>query len=1019
MGSPQRQASPKTPRVGHHRNRSLSPAERSQRGTSGIEGDDIDGERLTVTVDQTQDGRLGFSVRGGAEHGLHIFISKVEPHSAAAQAGLCVGDKLLEVNGISLENISMSSAVKVLTGHRRLRLVLQRVGWVPGVRYKNEKTTWVDLIHRRMVVDEGGAALSDSRSDAALCRTVHLQTSLSQPFLGLNIRGGTEYGLGIYVSKLDPGGLAEQGGIKMGDQILSANGVSFEDVTHSRAVEVLKSRSHVTLIIKEAGRYPAYQEMVAEYTWMDKRNSKMYHSSSQGSDSHSSASSMSSGTPLSSVAGLSQATLPLCLPFGSQMVDMSSFSEDQFSSDHADDAFHTEQMETSLRRGPTELLQDSAIRNAGGEDRKGGEENKEGRKTSLLMALSRPSPPIRRTQSHMTVSEDEQRKQKKKQRESRENGQSPPQRSRTLFGLRWKRNSSKSPSRSEPGHGTKNDGLSDLDMLTQVEEMAAKLLEEEDAAVVMEICRRYTEKQMDYSLDLYTYRVSYTYTREQELKTLVLPLLAILDRPEKLLLLREIRMLVVKDDLQQFNGMVAPLEEEAYDILKRRSRRSSPLRSPQAGHAPKRHLITPVPDQQGGFELQDAEDVDRRNRLLEELKRIQVTQQQGEMSEASRAFSPLLDIPVDSYSHSDSPKPSETSLVFPNWLLTENTSPAPDIGLVNSSEDQSHLENSRSKRWRLPFRNGHAETKANRQDNEEQDVFFTVVDTPHPRRPLLSQVFGPLKRSQSSTVPSAGSSGQKQKSKRGLARSGSEGSHHDDRIDQEYELKTVSISKTKQSLGISISGGVESRVQPMVRIEKIFPGGAASSNDILKVGSGGCYRVSVSMGGPWRTCLWVGGLSSREVSNGVMLDCHGVAQNGSGSSSVTSPALVLVETPNESVCGGTVVSTEMDGLVVTRQTSRRPGVAPPPPLPHHLQELCEDVQAAWDGLSQDSIRNLYSSIPRRLACWAGFELVSVDGVSLQGITHEDAVEIIRQAFSNKHVDPMELVVKVPKHSLLG
>ncbi|KAI4899678.1 hypothetical protein NFI96_027765 [Prochilodus magdalenae] len=42
---------------------------------------------------------------------------------------------------------------------------------------------------------------------------------------------------------------------------------------------------------------------------------------------------------------------------------------------------------------------------------------------------------------------------------------------------------------------------------------------------------------------------------------------------------------------------------------------------------------------------------------------------------------------------------------------------------------------------------------------------------------------------------------------------------------------------------------------------------------------------------------------------------------------------------------------------------------PPPPLPHHLQELCEDVQAAWDGLSQDSIRNLYSSIPRRLACW--------------------------------------------------
>ncbi|KAI4888137.1 hypothetical protein NFI96_024438 [Prochilodus magdalenae] len=48
--------------------------------------------------------------------------------------------------------------------------------------------------------------------------------------------------------------------------------------------------------------------------------------------------------------------------------------------------------------------------------------------------------------------------------------------------------------------------------------------------------------------------------------------------------------------------------------------------------------------------------------------------------------------------------------------------------------------------------------------------------------------------------------------------------------------------------------------------------------------------------------------------SGVVPDCHGVTQNGSGSSSVTSPALVLVETPNESVCGGTVVSTKMTGI---------------------------------------------------------------------------------------------------------
>lgn len=50
--------------------------------------------------------------------------------------------------------------------------------------------------------------------------------------------------------RLDPGGLAEQNGIKMGDQILAANGVSFEDISHSSAVQLLKSHTHVMLTIK-------------------------------------------------------------------------------------------------------------------------------------------------------------------------------------------------------------------------------------------------------------------------------------------------------------------------------------------------------------------------------------------------------------------------------------------------------------------------------------------------------------------------------------------------------------------------------------------------------------------------------------------------------------------------------------------------------------------------------------------------------------------------------------------------
>lgn len=50
-----------------------------------------------------------------------------------------------------------------------------------------------------------------------------------------------------------------------------------------------------------------------------------------------------------------------------------------------------------------------------------------------------------------------------------------------------------------------------------------------------------------------------------------------------------------------------------------------------------------------------------------------------------------------------------------------------------------------------------------------------------------------------------------------------------------------------------------------------------------------------------------------------------------------------------------------------------------------------------------------------LCVQAGFELVSIDGESLQGVTHQHAVDAIRKAFSNKAKEPMEFLVKIPKN----
>lgn len=61
------------------------------------------------------------------------------------KSGLEVGDKILEVNNISLKGIASSTAVKVLTGSSRLKLVVQRTRKIPEWRLSREKTSWYEI----------------------------------------------------------------------------------------------------------------------------------------------------------------------------------------------------------------------------------------------------------------------------------------------------------------------------------------------------------------------------------------------------------------------------------------------------------------------------------------------------------------------------------------------------------------------------------------------------------------------------------------------------------------------------------------------------------------------------------------------------------------------------------------------------------------------------------------------------------------------------------------------------------
>uniref|UniRef100_A0A2H1WBJ5 SFRICE_030900 n=1 Tax=Spodoptera frugiperda TaxID=7108 RepID=A0A2H1WBJ5_SPOFR len=74
--------------------------------------------------------------------------------------------------------------------------------------------------------------------------------------LGLMIRGGLEYNLGIYITGVDKDSVADRAGLMVGDQILEVNNQSFIDVTHDEAVAQLKYHKRMSLVVRDVGKVP-------------------------------------------------------------------------------------------------------------------------------------------------------------------------------------------------------------------------------------------------------------------------------------------------------------------------------------------------------------------------------------------------------------------------------------------------------------------------------------------------------------------------------------------------------------------------------------------------------------------------------------------------------------------------------------------------------------------------------------------------------------------------------------------
>ncbi|KAJ0015532.1 hypothetical protein NQD34_009152 [Periophthalmus magnuspinnatus] len=185
---------------------------------------------------------------------------------------------------VSAENISASCllSLQVLKGSKKLNLTVRSVGRIPGGYVTNHVYTWVDPQGRISVSPPPDLPQHQSatlrRSDSQ--RRSHMQLLQDGDekkvnlvlddgrSLGLMIRGGAEYALGIYITGVDQGSAAECGGLKVGDQILEVNGRSFLSIPHDEAVRVLKSSRHLMMTVKDVGRVPHARTVVGETKWI-------------------------------------------------------------------------------------------------------------------------------------------------------------------------------------------------------------------------------------------------------------------------------------------------------------------------------------------------------------------------------------------------------------------------------------------------------------------------------------------------------------------------------------------------------------------------------------------------------------------------------------------------------------------------------------------------------------------------------------------------------------------------------
>ncbi|XP_036376992.1 protein scribble homolog isoform X2 [Megalops cyprinoides] len=231
-----------------------------------IEPARIEEEELTLTI-LRQTGGLGISIAGGKGSTPYkgddegIFISRVSEEGPAACAGVKVGDKLLEVNGIDLHEAEHHRAVEALRSSGTavsMKVLRERM-----VEPENAVTTTPlrpedDYFPRERRGSGGLPFCMEPPSPGSARQRLSTCLMRNDKGLGFSIAGGkgsTPYRTGdngIFISRIAEGGAAHRDStLRVGDRVISINGVDMTEARHDQAVTLLTSTSPtITLLVE-------------------------------------------------------------------------------------------------------------------------------------------------------------------------------------------------------------------------------------------------------------------------------------------------------------------------------------------------------------------------------------------------------------------------------------------------------------------------------------------------------------------------------------------------------------------------------------------------------------------------------------------------------------------------------------------------------------------------------------------------------------------------------------------------